>query len=274
MGGRRTRQVGHRAAQASPSCSHTLQLRRRPNNAVLRPPAAAVRRSSCSKPTSHLIPAQFGHSDAQAVGGGNGCWIVALQGNSRLRVAVFVHGGAWKNSWTLDLAEAMADDLTARGWATWNIEYRRCGHIGNDYTGDPGAGYPNTLLDVAAGMHYLSQLGLVHRDLASRNVLVDQSSDPWTYKIADFGLARRMPGGGRLALFPAEQPRGGAAVSRPRGLLNQPIFGGLWRLQLRRRALGSARRWRTAVPVDGSYGGRYPGKRWVSADTPRRGVLR
>ena len=71
---------------------------------------------------------------------------------------MFVHGGAWKNSWALDLAEAMADDLTARGWATLNIEYRRCGHSGNDYVGDPGAGYPNTLLDVAAGMDMLADI--------------------------------------------------------------------------------------------------------------------
>ena len=47
-------------------------------------------------------------------------------------MAVFVHGGAWKSSWSLDLADAMADDLAHRGWATWNMEYARCGHIDND----------------------------------------------------------------------------------------------------------------------------------------------
>ena len=67
-----------------------------------------------------------------------------------LPVAVFVHGGAWKSSWSLDLADAMADDLAHRGWATWNMEYARCGHIDNDYEHDEGGAYPGTLLDVAA----------------------------------------------------------------------------------------------------------------------------
>ena len=50
-------------------------------------------------------------------------------------------------------------------------------------------------IDVSAGMHYLSSKGFVHRDLAARNVLVDTASQPWTFKISDFGLARRMKGG-------------------------------------------------------------------------------
>ena len=50
-------------------------------------------------------------------------------------------------------------------------------------------------LDVSGGMHYLSQKGFVHRDLAARNILVDTQTQPWTYKVGDFGLARRMKGG-------------------------------------------------------------------------------
>ena len=50
-------------------------------------------------------------------------------------------------------------------------------------------------LDVSGGMHYLSQKGFVHRDLAARNILVDTQTQPWIYKIGDFGLARRMKGG-------------------------------------------------------------------------------
>ena len=43
----------------------------------------------------------------------------------------------------------MADDLAHRGWVTWNMEYRRTGHIKNGYRPDPGGGYPGTLLDVS-----------------------------------------------------------------------------------------------------------------------------
>jgi len=40
-------------------------------------------------------------------------------------VAVLIHGGYWHSRWEFDLMDAMAVDLTERGYATWNIEYRR-----------------------------------------------------------------------------------------------------------------------------------------------------
>ena len=40
---------------------------------------------------------------------------------------------------------------------------------------------------VAEGMQYLHHANLLHRDLKSLNVLVD---DDWTPKLIDFGLAR------------------------------------------------------------------------------------
>ncbi len=40
-------------------------------------------------------------------------------------VAVLVHGGYWRSRWESDLMEPTALDLTARGLATWNVEYRR-----------------------------------------------------------------------------------------------------------------------------------------------------
>merc|ERR1719378_1290434 len=42
---------------------------------------------------------------------------------------------------------------------------------------------------IAAGMVYLSQRGFVHRDLASRNCLVNEKM---VVKIADFGLSQRV----------------------------------------------------------------------------------
>lgn len=93
-----------------------------------------------------------------------------------MKLQVFVHGGAWKSSWALDLAEAMADDLAERGWATWNIEYRRCGHVGNDYTGDAGGGYPNTLLDVAAGLDKLADVATTTKLDLEKVVIIGHSS--------------------------------------------------------------------------------------------------
>eukprot|EP00731_Ephydatia_muelleri_P032022 Em0023g529a len=46
------------------------------------------------------------------------------------------------------------------------------------------------MIDVAMGMHYISEKGLVHRDLAARNVLVGENE---VCKVADFGLLRELP---------------------------------------------------------------------------------
>ncbi|GMR45864.1 hypothetical protein PMAYCL1PPCAC_16059, partial [Pristionchus mayeri] len=45
---------------------------------------------------------------------------------------------------------------------------------------------------IASAMEYLSGLPIVHRDLAARNILVGETID--TIKVADFGLARSLPG--------------------------------------------------------------------------------
>ena len=62
-------------------------------------------------------------------------------------VAVVIHGGFWKAEYGLDLNEALAEDLAERGWAAWNIEYRRLGN---------GSGVPETLDDVSAAIHKLA----------------------------------------------------------------------------------------------------------------------
>mgnify|MGYP001310505894 CR=1 FL=1 len=44
------------------------------------------------------------------------------------------------------------------------------------------------LCDVAAGLAYLDEQRLVHRDIAARNVLVDEAVT--AAKLSDFGMAR------------------------------------------------------------------------------------
>jgi acetyl esterase/lipase len=65
-------------------------------------------------------------------------------------IAVLLHGGFWRARYTLELMRAMATDLTRRGWATWNLEYRRV---------DAGGGVPETLDDVAAAVRALPVAG-------------------------------------------------------------------------------------------------------------------
>ncbi|HST91259.1 MAG TPA: alpha/beta hydrolase, partial [Brevundimonas sp.] len=70
-------------------------------------------------------------------------------------VVVLIHGGCWRADLPgLELMDYMAADLRDRGYAVWNIEYRRIGH--------PGGGYPGTFQDVAAALDHLRALGPAH----------------------------------------------------------------------------------------------------------------
>jgi acetyl esterase/lipase len=64
-------------------------------------------------------------------------------------VAVLIHGGFWKAEYGLELMDALCADLAARGWAAWNIEFRRLGN---------GGGVPYTLDDVGAAIDHLEHL--------------------------------------------------------------------------------------------------------------------
>jgi acetyl esterase/lipase len=65
------------------------------------------------------------------------------------RVMVLVHGGSWQARYGRIVMRGLAGDLLARGWATWNIEYRRVGN---------GGGWPNTFTDVAAAIDHLAEV--------------------------------------------------------------------------------------------------------------------
>ena len=65
-------------------------------------------------------------------------------------VAVLLHGGFWRAGFTRDLMAALACDLANRGWATWNVEYRRVGR---------GGGPIETLDDVGAAIEALTGIG-------------------------------------------------------------------------------------------------------------------
>jgi acetyl esterase/lipase len=70
-------------------------------------------------------------------------------GDGPHRVAVLLHGGFWRARFTRSTMAALAIDLARRGWATWNVEYRRAG---------TGGGVPETLDDVGAAVAALGRL--------------------------------------------------------------------------------------------------------------------
>jgi len=83
-------------------------------------------------------------------------------------VVVLVHGGFWRNQFGLDLMDPLAVDLVARGFAVWNIEYRR--------VGDEGGGWPGTLTDVAAAVDHLAVIADDHSLAIDRVAIVGHSA--------------------------------------------------------------------------------------------------
>ena len=72
------------------------------------------------------------------------------KGNGPHPVVLNIHGGFWRNEYDLTHAGHLCAALTAKGVATWNLEYRR---IGN-----PGGGWPGTLDDVRTGAAHLEKI--------------------------------------------------------------------------------------------------------------------
>lgn len=108
-------------------------------------------------------------------------------------VICLLHGGFWRLPYARDQYTPIAEDLERRGYAAWNLEYRRLG--------EPGAGWPGTLQDVSAGIDHLAALKAEGADLdLSRVVTVGHSA------------------GGHLALWSAGPRRmlGGEAPPRVR----------------------------------------------------------
>ncbi|WP_327590862.1 alpha/beta fold hydrolase [Nonomuraea sp. NBC_00507] len=67
-------------------------------------------------------------------------------------LVVVIHGGFWRSRFGREITRALCADLALRGWASWNVEYRRVG---------TGGGVPATLDDIAAALRHLDELGPV-----------------------------------------------------------------------------------------------------------------
>jgi acetyl esterase/lipase len=65
-------------------------------------------------------------------------------------VVITIHGGFWQSKYDLDENNPFAEDLTSRGYTTWNIEYRR--------VGEDGGGWQGTFNDVINAVNHLSKL--------------------------------------------------------------------------------------------------------------------
>ena len=110
-------------------------------------------------------------------------------------VVILIHGGYWRARYGLDLMTGLAQDLAARGFAAWNIEYRR--------VGDPGGGWPGTFLDVALAADYLRTIAPTYELDLQRVISIGHSA------------------GGHLALWLAGRPN--IAQNSPLAVTADPL---------------------------------------------------
>ena len=156
------------------------------------PPATEVVETRAPITFSGLLAVERAKADTRIAYGADALQFGELwlpQGRGPHPVAVLIHGGCWRADLPgLVLMDYMAADLRDRGYAVWNLEYRRIGH--------PGGGYPGTFQDVAMGLDHLRGIApQYHLDL--RRVVVAGHS-----------------AGGHLALW---------AAGRDRLPLNSPL---------------------------------------------------
>jgi acetyl esterase/lipase len=103
------------------------------------------------KPDAHIA---YGRA-AQQVGD-----LYLPKGYGAHPVVVLIHGGCWLGELPAgELMAPMVEPLRAKGFAVWNIDYRRLGQT--------GGGYPGTFLDAGAAVDELRTLApRYHLDLA------------------------------------------------------------------------------------------------------------
>jgi acetyl esterase/lipase len=119
-------------------------------------------------------------------------------------VIPLIHGGYWRNRYDLTLMDGLAQDLARRGYAAWNIEYRR--------VGDAGGGWPGTLLDVARAVDYIRVLAPQYQLDAQRVVPVGHSAGGHL----TFWLAARHR-------IPADSPLAGSSIAAQEGEQAAPL---------------------------------------------------
>lgn len=151
-------------------------------------------------------------------------------------VVVVLHGGYWQPPYTRLIMRPLCLDLVRRGYAAYNVEYRR---LGRD-----GGGWPQTFHDVAAAVDHLARLDGTELDVERVSMLGHSA-------------------GGQLALWAAGRAWlppgavGGAPAVTPVGVVALAAVSDLERAGTpARELLGGGP---TAVPG-----------RWAQADPMRR----
>jgi len=106
------------------------------------------------------------------------------------RVVILIHGGSWQAKYGRWVMRLVAADLVRRGFAVWNVGYRRVGR-------GEGGGWPATFDDVAGAVDALAAVAGERPDLDVGEVVVVGHS-----------------AGGQLALWAASRDDSAVRVER------------------------------------------------------------
>lgn len=88
--------------------------------------------------------------------------------NAPSPVVMNIHGGFWRAKYDLAHAGHLCAALTAKGIATWNIEYRR--------VGNRGGGWPGTFEDIRTAHRFIPQLASKYKLDANKVVVMGHSA--------------------------------------------------------------------------------------------------
>jgi acetyl esterase/lipase len=90
------------------------------------------------------------------------------KGKGLFPVVMNIHGGFWRAKYDLAHAGHLCAALTAKGIATWNVEYRRVGNA--------GGGWPGTFEDIRNAWRFLSQITKRYNLDMARSVVMGHSA--------------------------------------------------------------------------------------------------
>jgi acetyl esterase/lipase len=88
--------------------------------------------------------------------------------NGPFAVVLNIHGGFWRAKYDLTHAGHLCAALTAKGVATWNVEYRRVGNA--------GGGWPGSFEDILSASRFLPQIGKRYNLDSSRVLAIGHSA--------------------------------------------------------------------------------------------------
>jgi acetyl esterase/lipase len=83
-------------------------------------------------------------------------------------VVMNIHGGFWRAKYDLAHAGHLCAALTTKGFATWNIEYRR--------VGNPNGGWPATFEDIRNAYRYLPQIAKQYNFDSTKILVIGHSA--------------------------------------------------------------------------------------------------